>query len=59
MDVNYPKRKHVRLKGYDYSRNGIYFLTLCAKDRTPIFSKIVGRGFLDAPEVQLTEVGRS
>ena len=30
----------------------------CAKGRTPIFSKIVGRGLLDAPEVQLTEAGR-
>ena len=58
MDVNYPKRKHVRLKDYDYSQNGMYFLTLCAKDKAPIFSKIVGRGLLDAPEIQLTEAGR-
>ena len=56
--MDYPKRKHVRLKKYDYSQNGVYFLTLCAKDRAPIFSRIVGRGLLDAPEVQLTEVGR-
>ena len=58
MDVDYPKRKHVRLKDYDYSQNGMYFLTLCAKDKAPIFSKIVGRGLLDAPEIQLTEAGR-
>ena len=58
MDVDYPKRKHVRLKDYDYSQNGMYFLTLCAKDKAPIFSKIVGCGLLDAPEIQLTEAGR-
>ena len=55
--MEYPKRKPMRLKDYDYSRGGVYFLTLCAKDRALIFSRIVGRGLLDAPEVQLTETG--
>ena len=58
VQMEYPVRKQIRLKGYDYNQNGVYFLTLCAKGRTPIFSKIVGRGLLDAPEVQLTEAGR-
>ena len=41
MDVDYPKRKHVRLKNYDYSRNGIYFVTSCTQNRRCILSQIV------------------
>ena len=40
MDVDYPKRKHVRLKNYDYSRNGIYFVTICTQNRRCILSLI-------------------
>ena len=39
----YPDRKRMRLDGWDYSTEGAYFLTLCAKDRKCIFSHIVGR----------------
>jgi putative transposase len=53
-----PKRKRTRLEGYDYSRNGAYFLTLCSKDKKPIFSRIVGRGILDAPDIELTLYGK-
>ena len=28
-----PKRKPTRLKGYDYSASGMYFLTVCIKNR--------------------------
>ena len=28
-----PKRKNIRLEGYDYSQNGAYFITLCVKDK--------------------------
>ena len=31
------KRKQNRLEGYDYSQNGAYFLTICAKDMKCIF----------------------
>ena len=52
-------RKRIRLAQYDYSSQGAYFLTLCAKNRKPIFSQIVGRGILDAPDVQLTRYGEA
>jgi REP element-mobilizing transposase RayT len=39
-----PQRKPTRLKGCDYSRNGAYFVTICAKDRAEIFSRIVPVG---------------
>ena len=28
-----PIRKNIHLTGYDYSSNGYYFITVCAKDR--------------------------
>ena len=27
-----PVRKDIRLKGYDYSRAGYYFITICVND---------------------------
>ena len=30
-------RKHIRVKGYDYSANGYYFVTICTKNRQPLF----------------------
>ena len=30
------QRKHIRLQGRDYSRDGYYFVTICVKDRWPI-----------------------
>ena len=53
-----PKRKRTRLEGYDYGQNGVYFLTLCSKDKEHILSHIVGRGILDAPDIELSAYGR-
>ncbi len=33
-------RKSIRLKGYDYSRAGAYFVTICTKNRYHLFGKI-------------------
>ena len=52
------ERKALRLPSYDYSRAGVYFLTLCAKDKAPLFGKVcVGGGALDAPKVELSAYG--
>lgn len=32
-----PKRKPNRLTGYDYGQAGCYFVTICAKNREPLF----------------------
>ncbi|MBQ6716448.1 MAG: hypothetical protein IJN21_08035 [Clostridia bacterium] len=40
-----PTRKRNRIKDYDYSRNGAYFITICTLDRKKVLSKIVGDGF--------------
>lgn len=53
-----PKRKPVRLKGYDYSTAGAYFITICVQGRRCILSQItVGEG-LAPPAVQLTDMGK-
>ena len=33
-------RRSIRLKGYDYSQEGIYFITLCCQSRQHLFGKI-------------------
>ena len=58
MNKNLPIRKPTRLKDYDYSQNGAYFITICTQDRKNILSKIVGGGAFDAPKNQLTEIGK-
>ena len=45
-----PKRKNIRLKDYDYSSNGMYFLTICTDKRKNLLSKIVGGDDLGAPK---------
>ncbi len=55
-----PDRKPTRLKAYDYSSPGSYFITICTKDRKSILSKIiVGDGVLDVPENKLTHYGKT
>lgn len=39
--MNLPKRKSTRLKDYDYSQNGAYFVTIYTKDRIPFLSEII------------------
>ena len=53
-----PKRKPTRLKGYDYSTPGMYFITVCVKDRKQLLGKIVGCGNFDAPKMLLSEYGQ-
>lgn len=51
-------RKPNRLKGFDYSSDGLYFITVCAKNRSNIFSKItVGRDDLIPPQTELLNTG--
>jgi REP element-mobilizing transposase RayT len=37
---NLPVRKSNRLKGYDYSRDGLYFITICTKNHEELFGNI-------------------
>jgi len=44
-------RRSIRLKGYDYSQAGLYFVTICCKDRACLFGKIING------EMVLNDVG--
>ena len=38
-DTEFPERKNNRLEKFDYSQNGVYFITICVKDRKSILGK--------------------
>jgi len=38
---HYKNRKSIRLKNWDYSSDGLYFITICTKNREHHFGKIV------------------
>ncbi len=42
--MEHPERKYNRLRNYDYSRNGMYFITICTKDRIRYLSEIIDVG---------------
>ena len=57
METVLSERTPLRLKDFDYSKNGAYFITICTQDRLEILSTIVGDGALDVPRPRLTEIG--
>ena len=50
-------RKPNRLKNYDYSQNGAYFITICVQDRKPILSQIIVGEGLAPPVLKLSPFG--
>ncbi len=46
------------MKEYDYSENGMYFITICVKNKEKLLCNIVGGGVLDAPKTELTKSGK-
>ena len=42
MEIIFPKRKEIRLGNYDYSTCGVYFITICTKQKKPLFWNNVG-----------------
>lgn len=55
MDL--PKRKPNRLREYDYSTPGAYFITFCTKDRKNLFWENVGASIARPQDVQLSSYG--
>ena len=51
-----PKRKPTRLKDFDYSQNGYYFITICTHNKQKTLCDIVGEG-LAPPETILSNYG--
>lgn len=54
MTANPPlhRRRSIRLKGYDYSQAGAYFITICTHNRASLFGEIVNG------EMRLNELGQ-
>ena len=52
-----PKRKNIRLQDYDYSQNGVYFITVCVKAHEQILweNAFVGANIV---RPQLSDIGR-
>ena len=46
-----------RFVGYDYTRRGIYMVTMTVEGRRPLFGRVYGSG--DDPRLELTELGRA
>jgi len=51
-DPNRHHRRSIRLKGYDYSQAGAYFITLCIQDRACLFGRVMNG------EMRLNDAGR-
>ena len=58
MDASHQPRKAIRLKGFDYSSAGAYFITVCIKDRRPILWKNVGAAISRPDQVPLSAIGQ-
>lgn len=55
---NIPKRKANRIKDYDYSSAGVYFITLCTQDRVNVFWNTVGADIIRPLKVPLSPTGK-
>ena len=51
-DPNKHHRRSLRLKGYDYSQPGLYFITICNQNRTHLF------GHIENGQMILNDAGR-
>ena len=57
MEMTMPRRKPNRIKGYDYSQSGAYFITICTQDRRKILSRIsVGAPLPGCPQKPCLEL---
>ena len=55
MDL--PKRKPTRLKDYDYSSAGKYFITICTQDKKNLFCQNVGANCVRPQDILFTDIG--
>ena len=55
--TEHPMRKWPRLRNYDYSSNGFYFLTICTEGRKSFLSEVIHPDHEEVG-VKLSELGR-
>ena len=57
--MEFSSRKPTRLKDYDYSSPGAYFVTICTKGRKNLLCDIiVGEGLCALPQIDMTKIGK-
>ena len=54
--MEFPKRRPTRLRSYNYSAPGAYFVTICTHNRKHLLSHIIGANH-DSPAYALTPYG--
>ena len=59
--MQYKYQKQYRHKNYDYSQNGFYFVTICAKNHQMFFGNIVrlDNEYNPVYEMKLSEIGKA
>jgi REP element-mobilizing transposase RayT len=50
--INLTERRNLRLEGYDYSKSGMYFVTVCVHNRACLFGRIENK------QIILNDAGR-
>lgn len=50
--INIPDRRNIRLEGHDYSKSGLYFITVCVYNRECLFGRI------EIEQIILSDAGR-
>jgi hypothetical protein len=48
----FKQRKSPRLRGYDYTKERLYFITICVQDRLHLFGEVING------EMHLNDAGR-
>lgn len=51
--VRLPQRRSIRLRDYDYARNGAYFVTICSNQRHCLFGEI------ESGSIRLSPIGEA
>ena len=54
--LNKYRINSLRLNGYDYSREGVYFVTICVKDKKHLFGEVIQKN--NSIFVELNELGK-
>ena len=59
LSMELPKRKRIRLEGFDYASSGGYFVTLCLAGRRPLlWEDGQGRGASPEAPPELSRIGK-
>ena len=56
MQENLPVRKRIRIRDYDYSKENVYFITICIKNRLELLGRIIKENYIElTPEGKIVK----